>query len=146
MCTKNYDYMIYGWDKVHDGWMDRQTDRWKKWHIEVGARSTKIKAQTHRGFAPQTPSCFFYAFLLLQTQFGKQKQCHDKVLLADLLIGDSVLPLYFSESRTRSQNSTIVPIFQNLLLFRFVFYYVSQKYFFEYCGSDSQDKTRWELF
>ena len=37
--------------------------------------------------------------------------------LADLLIGDSALLLYFSESRTRSQNSTIVPIFQNLSLF-----------------------------
>ena len=41
--------------------------------------------------------------------------------LADLLIGDSVLLLYLSESRTRSQNSTIVPIFQNLLLFVAVF-------------------------
>ena len=37
--------------------------------------------------------------------------------LADLLIGDSTLLLYFSESRTRCRNSTIVPIFQNLLLF-----------------------------
>ena len=37
--------------------------------------------------------------------------------LADLLIGDSALLLYFSESRTRSRNSTIVPIFQNLSLF-----------------------------
>ena len=36
---------------------------------------------------------------------------------ANLLIADSALLLYFSESRTRSQNSTIVPIFQNLLLF-----------------------------
>ena len=33
-CTKNYDQMMYGsWDMVHD----RQTDRRKKWHIEVGA-------------------------------------------------------------------------------------------------------------
>ena len=37
--------------------------------------------------------------------------------LADLLIGDSALLLYFSESRTRSRNSTAVPIFQNLSLF-----------------------------
>ena len=36
--------------------------------------------------------------------------------LADLLIGDSTLLLHFSESRTRCQNSTMVPIFQNLLL------------------------------
>ena len=35
--------------------------------------------------------------------------------LADLLIGDSaLLLLYFGESRTRSRNSTIVPIFQKL--------------------------------
>ena len=33
--------------------------------------------------------------------------------LADLLTGDSTLLLYFSESRARSQNSTLVPIFQN---------------------------------
>ena len=37
--------------------------------------------------------------------------------LADLLIGDSALLLYFSESRTKSRNSTTVPIFQNLSLF-----------------------------
>ena len=61
--------------------------------------------------------------------------------LADLLICDPVLLLYFSESRTRRQNSTIVPIFQNLLLSMFVFYCVSQKHF-EYCGNDSQDKAR----
>ena len=49
--------------------------------------------------------------------------------LADLLIGDSALLLYFSESRTRSRNSTGVPIFQNLPLFVSVFYCVSLKYF-----------------
>ena len=48
--------------------------------------------------------------------------------LADLL-GDSALLLYFSKSRTRSRNSTIVSIFQNLLLFMSVSYCVSQKYF-----------------
>ena len=38
MCAKNYDKMTYGsWDMVCDGWTDRQTDRWKKWHTEVGA-------------------------------------------------------------------------------------------------------------
>ena len=36
--------------------------------------------------------------------------------LADLLIGDSALLLYFSESRIRSRNSTIVPIFQNFVV------------------------------
>ena len=50
-------------------------------------------------------------------------------ILADLLIGDSTLLLYFSESRIKSRNSTIVPIFQNLPLFLFVFYRVSQKHF-----------------
>ena len=35
------------------------------------------------------------------------------IALADLL----TFLLYFSESRTKSQNSTVVPIFQNLLLF-----------------------------
>ena len=49
--------------------------------------------------------------------------------LADLLIGDSALLLYFSESGTRSRNSTFVPIFQNLLLFMSVFYCVSRTYF-----------------
>ena len=49
--------------------------------------------------------------------------------LADLLIGDLALLLYFSESRKKSQNSAIVPIFQNLLLSMSVFYCVSQKYF-----------------
>ena len=43
--TKAYDHTIYSsWDMVHgrqldrwtNGWMDRQTNRWKKWHIEVG--------------------------------------------------------------------------------------------------------------
>ena len=47
--------------------------------------------------------------------------------LVDLLIGDSALLLYFSESRARSQKSTIVPIFQNLLLFMSVFYFISLK-------------------
>ena len=62
--------------------------------------------------------------------------------LADLLIGDSALLLYFSESRTRSRNSTLVPISQNLPLFISVFDYVSRTYFSEYFGNDSQDKTR----
>ena len=47
------------------------------------------------------------------------------IALADLL----TFLLYFSESRTKSQNSTVVPIFQNLLLFMSVFYCVSRKYF-----------------
>ena len=38
------------------------------------------------------------------------------------IIGGSDLLLYFSESRTRSRNSTIVPIFQNLSLFMSAFY------------------------
>ena len=124
--------------------MDGQTDRqMEKVTHRGGCKVNKAQSSNTQGLCPpRLPAVFFYAFFLLQTQFGKQKQCYDKVLLADLLIGDSVLPLYFSESRTRNQNSTIVPIFQNLLLFRFVFYYVSQKYFFEYCGNDSQDKTR----
>ena len=50
-------------------------------------------------------------------------------ILADLLIGDSTLLLYFNESRIKSRNSTIVPIFQNLPLFLSVFYRVSQKHF-----------------
>ena len=65
--------------------------------------------------------------------------------LADLLIVYSTVLLYFSESRTKSRNSATVPIFQNFLLFMSVFYYVSRKYF-EYCGNDSRDKTRRQLF
>ena len=60
------------------------------------------------------------------------------IALADVIIGDSALLLCFSESRTRSGNSTIVHIFQDLSLFLSVF--------FENCGSDSQDETRWQLF
>ena len=45
--------------------------------------------------------------------------------LVDLLIGDSPLLLYFSESRTSSRKSTTVPIFQNLSLFMSIFYCVS---------------------
>ena len=30
VCTKNYDHMMYeSWDKVHEEWMDWQTDEWK---------------------------------------------------------------------------------------------------------------------
>ena len=49
--------------------------------------------------------------------------------LADLLIDDSALLPYFSESSKRSQKNTIVPVLQNLLLFMSVFYCVSRKYF-----------------
>ena len=49
--------------------------------------------------------------------------------LADLLIGDSTLLLHISEFRARSQNSTIVPIFQNFLSFMSVFYWVIRQYF-----------------
>ena len=38
MCTENdYQMMYDSWDMVHDGWMDRQMDRLKKGHVEVGA-------------------------------------------------------------------------------------------------------------
>ena len=43
--------------------------------------------------------------------------------------GDSALLLYISESRARSLNSTIVSIFQILLLFMSVFYCVSRNCF-----------------
>ena len=56
--------------------------------------------------------------------------------LADLLIGDSALLLYFSESRTRSRNSTKVPIFQNFLLFMCV---LLRKYF--YCTAHVPKKN-----
>ena len=40
MCIKNFDHMMYSsWDMVHNeqmDWTDR-TNRWKTWHIEVGA-------------------------------------------------------------------------------------------------------------
>ena len=82
--------------------------------------------------------------------------------VADLLIGDSALLLYFSKSWKRSRKSTIVPIFRIccylclrftvsddfffffIYLFIFLFYYLF--FFFEYCGNDSQDKTRRQLF
>ena len=50
--------------------------------------------------------------------------------LADLLIGNSALLLYFRKFRTRSGDSTIAPIFQNLLLFTSVLYCVTRKYLF----------------
>ena len=45
-CTKNYDQMMYSsWDMVRNKWTDRRmdgwTDRWKKWHIEVGVPPKK---------------------------------------------------------------------------------------------------------
>ena len=52
-----------------------------------------------------------------------------KIPTDDLLLGESALLLYFSESRTRSRNSTIVPIFQILSVFMSVFYCVSLKHF-----------------
>ena len=83
--------------------------------------------------------------------------------VADLLIGDSALLLYFSKSWKRSRKSTIVPIFRICcylclrftvsddffffffiyLFFYFIIYFF---FFFEYCGNDSQDKTRRQLF
>ena len=49
--------------------------------------------------------------------------------LANLLIGDSALLLYFSEPMTRSQNSTIVPMFQNMSLYMPVFHCASRNFF-----------------
>ena len=82
--------------------------------------------------------------------------------VADLLIGDSALLLYFSKSWKRSRKSTIVPIFRICcyLCLRFTvsddfffffiiylfFYFIIIFFFFEYCGNDSQDKTRRQLF
>ena len=38
MYSKNYDQMMYNsWNTVHNGRTDGRTDRWKKWHMEVGA-------------------------------------------------------------------------------------------------------------
>ena len=50
--------------------------------------------------------------------------------LTDLLIGGSAVLLYLSESRIRSRNSTLVPIFQNLSLFMSVFYESIMNVFF----------------
>ena len=42
MCTKNYDQVMYGsWDIVRDRRTAKQTDRQKKWHIEVAAPPNK---------------------------------------------------------------------------------------------------------
>ena len=39
MCTKNYGHIKYSsWDVVHNG----QMDRWKEWHIEVGAQPKEL--------------------------------------------------------------------------------------------------------
>ena len=59
------------------------------------------------------------------------------VALANLLKDDSVLQLYFSESRRRSRNSTTVHIFQNLSLFMSVFYCVN----LFYCTADLPKKN-----
>ena len=78
--------------------------------------------------------------------------------VADLLIGDSALLLYFSKSWKRSRKSTIVPIFRiccylclrftvsDDFFFFFFFFFFFIFFFFEYCGNDSQDKTRRQLF
>ena len=59
--------------------------------------------------------------------------------LADLLISESALLLYFSESGTRSRNSTIVPFFR---ICRYLCLCFTIESIFGYCGDDSQDKTR----
>ena len=42
-CSKNYDQLIYSsWYIVHNGWTYGQTDRRKKWHIEVGVPPKKF--------------------------------------------------------------------------------------------------------
>ena len=82
--------------------------------------------------------------------------------VADLLIGDSALLLYFSKSWKRSRKSTIVPIFRIccylclhftvsddffFYFFLFIYFFILLFFFFfEYCGNDSQDKTRRQLF
>ena len=82
--------------------------------------------------------------------------------VADLLIGDSALLLYFSKSWKRSRKSTIVPIFRIccylclrftvsddfFFFFLFIYFFILLFifFFFEYCGNDSQDKTRRQLF
>ena len=39
ICTKNYGHIKYSsWDMVHNG----QMDRWKEWHIEVGAQPKEL--------------------------------------------------------------------------------------------------------
>ena len=42
MCTKNYDQVMYGsWDIARERRTAKQTDRQKKWHIEVAAPPNK---------------------------------------------------------------------------------------------------------
>ena len=43
---------------------------------------------------------------------------------ADLLLGDSALLLYYSESRTRSRNSTVIPIFTRFVFSVFSLFYI----------------------
>ena len=58
--------------------------------------------------------------------------------LAGLLIGDFALLLYFSESKTKSRNSTIVP---NVVIYVCALQ-CKLKVFFDYCDNNGQDKTR----
>ena len=61
--------------------------------------------------------------------------------LDDLLKGDSALQLCFSEFRTRSRNSTIVPTFMNFSFFVCILLCTVQvENIFEDCGNDSQEK------
>ena len=59
--------------------------------------------------------------------------------LADLFKVTLPLLLYFSESRTRSQNSTKILIFMNLQLSMLCFI-VKLESIFEDCGNDSRDR------
>ena len=83
-----------------------------------------------------SPYNFIYIYLYIFIYINKIRQKNNwlcrpvvrfllMIALADLL----TFLLYFSESRIKSQNSTVVPIFQNLSLFISVFYCVSRKYF-----------------
>ena len=48
MCTKNYYQMINSsWDMVHNRHMDIQTNRWEKWHKEVGTPPKKVSVKTN---------------------------------------------------------------------------------------------------
>ena len=65
---------------------------------------------------------------------------------ADLLIGDSALLLYYSESRTRSQNSTIVYISQGFVDICVCVKLCMSTAFWVIVAVESKNGARWQLF
>ena len=103
---------MYGsWDIVHD----RQTDGWKKWHIEVGAQPKKWKDEfSGPVFCSHSTS---NSCSVLITLFGKNKICvnsqitdkHGQILILDVTIdGSEYILVNIYNANTESEQLKIL--------------------------------------